>query len=1195
MYFVKYGEEFLHDPRVRDCKLLDISLKCEENSCGYCDFTIYPNHKMYDKLKERDSENPIEVYDGYPSDENLLFSGFIYELGKEFQLDGHVKCKGDLAYLSESIIRPYSTHTRGYGDKAPTTVDGYFEWLIEQHNAQVNESKRFAIGINQGANLDSNNYIFRESNKYPDTLSEIIEKLIGNDGVGGYLRIRKSKGVRYIDYLSEWTDSNAQILDFGVNLTNYTQIDNCENISTFIVPLGANMNETNYDYDKGYYITSDKTVHKDKQYYTRSADDKRYIFIGDSYGEGYTPDGNVISWVDKTIDKLWLISDNYYKNSRGGCGFANTNAYYNFLTLIKDLRSSVIDPSTITDIVVCGGYNDHSWSDADCSKGLTAFIDYCKSVYPNAKIDLGFVGASLDSSKTERINAKVQLYRSFSSDYVRFLDGLEKVLCSIDLMSSDKFHPNVKGQEELSIAIVNALNKGECSFSSCSNLTSFESDVTYYEYYENYDESNRPLTISGLSNGEKEPDYIQNEDLIYCESAVKKYGWIGLKVENQELTEKENLVKTGILALKECISPERTIEVKAVDMHLINPDIKPIHIGEYVRVRSFPHNLDSYFLCTSIDLDLNNPENSLYVLGTTFDTLTGQQNKKINELNATINKQYEAASKISEEAKQSANVAKEAMNKVVEVEKKLVDISAGLYLHIRYSENSDGSNMTDKPIASTKYMGIYSGDSKDAPEDPSEYTWALVKGEDGQSVKGENGQSAYLHIKYSNDGETFTDQNGEVAGDWIGTYTDENETDSMEFSKYTWKKIKGEQGTDGEDGISVTIRSSAVEYQTSDSGTIPPTGDWANSVQTTSTDKPYLWTKTDVSYSPSGHTTSYSVSSNLDGVKEFIDSAAKTATNYMNFIDDTGLIIGDMTTGTLGNNVCIDSDSVDIRQGEDVLTSFVAEKKEVELWPGSPYTKNVEYSGVKSKYNTEFGTNKDLGDDESAESADANLSNTIEMTIFGKRIANSEIKSSISDPETLTGKVEASISARSIIDYNGMIDDEHHDSSSEIELRANNVNLTADNINFMGYIKVHGDIDFNNISRPVLRIPINCLEIDKTYMADFVVEEGSNGNLYYRKWYSGKAECWGNYRTDILGITKSYGNLYYSGTHDVTLPMEFKTINNIIATPFTQNNGLYGISIKDYSMKSVTYWVYSAKSEIDITMYTQLRVCGTWK
>jgi hypothetical protein len=50
-------------------------------------------------------------------------------------------------------------------------------------------------------------------------------------------------------------------------------------------------------------------------------------------------------------------------------------------------------------------------------------------------------------------------------------------------------------------------------------------------------------------------------------------------------------------------------------------------------------------------------------------------------------------------------------------------------------------------------------------------------------------------------------------------------------------------------------------------------------------------------------------------------NSAKTATNYMNFANN-GLTIGNMTASTLGKNVLIDSDSVDIRNGSEVLASY---------------------------------------------------------------------------------------------------------------------------------------------------------------------------------------------------------------------------------------------------------------------------------
>lgn len=61
--------------------------------------------------------------------------------------------------------------------------------------------------------------------------------------------------------------------------------------------------------------------------------------------------------------------------------------------------------------------------------------------------------------------------------------------------------------------------------------------------------------------------------------------------------------------------------------------------------------------------------------------------------------------------------------------------------------------------------------------------------------------------------------------------------------------------------------------------------------------------------------------------------ATKTATNYLNF-SNGGLVVGNMTASTLGNNVLIDTDSVDIRNGTTTLASYQANK--IELAKNSP-------------------------------------------------------------------------------------------------------------------------------------------------------------------------------------------------------------------------------------------------------------------
>lgn len=113
------------------------------------------------------------------------------------------------------------------------------------------------------------------------------------------------------------------------------------------------------------------------------------------------------------------------------------------------------------------------------------------------------------------------------------------------------------------------------------------------------------------------------------------------------------------------------------------------------------------------------------------------------------------------------------------------------YVHIRYSINSTGNPMTASPSSSSKYMGIASTTSSTAPTSYGSYKWSLIKGSDGTSGKdgtnGTNGKNSYLHIKYSNDRTTFTSNNGNDVGRYIGSYSDFNETASTNFDDYSWQ------------------------------------------------------------------------------------------------------------------------------------------------------------------------------------------------------------------------------------------------------------------------------------------------------------------------------------------------------------------------------------------------------------------------
>lgn len=131
---------------------------------------------------------------------------------------------GELSFLLDSIQRPYSFQG------APADL---FKNFINNHNSQVEDIKKFKLG--NISISDSNNYINRENSNYSNSWDSINDKLINTHG--GYLETRGALDNRYIDYISEYTHINTQIIQFGENLLDITQYIKGEDIKTAIIPL----------------------------------------------------------------------------------------------------------------------------------------------------------------------------------------------------------------------------------------------------------------------------------------------------------------------------------------------------------------------------------------------------------------------------------------------------------------------------------------------------------------------------------------------------------------------------------------------------------------------------------------------------------------------------------------------------------------------------------------------------------------------------------------------------------------------------------------------------------------------------------------------------------------------------------------------------------------------------------------------
>lgn len=125
------------------------------------------------------------------------------------------------------------------------------------------------------------------------------------------------------------------------------------------------------------------------------------------------------------------------------------------------------------------------------------------------------------------------------------------------------------------------------------------------------------------------------------------------------------------------------------------------------------------------------------------------------------------------------------------------------YTHLAYANSADGKTDFSVSDGNREYIGMYVDFVEADSTDPTKYTWSLIKGANGAQgvpgTPGTNGKTPYFHIAYANsaDGRTGFSVDDSVNKLYIGQYTDYTPDDSTDPTKYSWTKIKGEQGAAG--------------------------------------------------------------------------------------------------------------------------------------------------------------------------------------------------------------------------------------------------------------------------------------------------------------------------------------------------------------------------------------------------------------
>lgn len=200
-------------------QLISPIIKMEVNKAGSLEFTILPRHPFYDALSKMKTR--ISVY----MDDQPIFSGRVLSDDTDTYRQRKIYCEGSLAYLVDSVLGP---------SKGTRTAEEHFRLIIDSHNGQVEDEKKFTVGT---IDIDekAESHVFGEDN-YRESFSAIQSDLI--DSFGGYLRIRNNNGIQYIDYLKSYDTVSTQTIEFGQNLIDLVNKQSGEDLFTVLLPIG---------------------------------------------------------------------------------------------------------------------------------------------------------------------------------------------------------------------------------------------------------------------------------------------------------------------------------------------------------------------------------------------------------------------------------------------------------------------------------------------------------------------------------------------------------------------------------------------------------------------------------------------------------------------------------------------------------------------------------------------------------------------------------------------------------------------------------------------------------------------------------------------------------------------------------------------------------------------------------------------
>lgn len=220
----------------------------------------------------------------------------------------------------------------------------------------------------------------------------------------------------------------------------------------------------------------------------------RYVLIGDSYLDGYTPGGHVNDFGGKLKTMLKCADGDWFQKSKGGTGFIASSDGKTFMTLINDIYSSVSNPETITHVIFAGGWNDSSYSSENLQSAIASTYAVVMQKFPNATMYTANVASTFDNAeKLWYLHDHVEhaySYSAINNEHCVHLGYIGNNLHERGMLANDGIHPTDWGQGIIAISIFYALNGGQYvpvgrfhGFNATYNEGSHNSVVAGYEMF----------------------------------------------------------------------------------------------------------------------------------------------------------------------------------------------------------------------------------------------------------------------------------------------------------------------------------------------------------------------------------------------------------------------------------------------------------------------------------------------------------------------------------------------------------------------------------------------------------------------------------------------------------------------------------------------------------------------------------------